>query len=248
MLKLENISKSFDGTSVLKGIDLEIADGETIIILGRSGSGKSVTLKLILRLLLPDEGRIFVDGEDTTEYSESQMMRIRKKIGMLFQGSALFDSMSVWENLAFPLREHTKLTLHEMDERIEELLYYVDMSGTENKSPAELSGGMKKRIALARAMIMKPKYIFYDEPTTGLDPITAMTINDLIVKTSKEHGITSVVVTHDMVSAFYVGDRFSFLHDGDIIFNGSAEEIRKSDKPAIQKFLKEAKWKKKSNE
>jgi phospholipid/cholesterol/gamma-HCH transport system ATP-binding protein len=243
MIELRNVKKSFAGNTVLDGIDLEIRKGETILILGKSGSGKSVTLKLILSLLQIDSGSIKIDGIETTELSEKEMMPFRKRIGMLFQGAALFDSMTVWENLAYPLREHTKVTLREIDDRICELLSFVNLSGTENKTPGELSGGMKKRIALARAMIMKPDYIFYDEPTTGLDPITASKINELIVRTQEEYGITQVVVTHDMVSAFYVGDRFSFLHDGKIIFIGTPEEIRSCDNKHISEFLKDAQWK-----
>ncbi len=243
MIKLENIHKSFDGMKVLNGLDLEIPAGETILILGKSGSGKSVTLKLILGLLEPDIGRITVNGEDITYYSERQMAPLRKKMGMLFQGAALFDSMSVWENLAYPLKEHRKMDIYQMDERIEEVLGFVNLVGSENKMPSELSGGMKKRVALARAMIMQPDFLFYDEPTTGLDPITASTINDLIIKTRENYGVTSVVVTHDLVSAFYVGTKFSFLHEGEIIFYGSSEEIRNSDNPHIQNFLREAQWK-----
>jgi len=243
MIELQNLYKSFDGLPVLRGVDLRIETGETMLILGQSGSGKSVTLKLILRLIEPDDGRIIIDDDDITDFSESRMMSVRKRIGMLFQGSALFDSMTVWENLGYPLREHTDLGFEEIDDRIREVLGFVAMDGVENKMPAELSGGMKKRIALARAIIMKPDYIFYDEPTTGLDPITASTINDLIVQSQKEYGITSVVVTHDLVSAFYVGDRFSFLHDGKIVFVGDKDGIRNTNIEAIRAFLKEAEWK-----
>ena len=243
MIKLKNIQKSFDGNIVLEDINLEIKTGETLLILGQSGSGKSVTLKLILRLLEPDFGSIIIDDEDTTLYSERKMMQIRKKIGMLFQGAALFDSMTVWENLAYPLREHTDLSIEEIDVEVQRVLGFVNMLDTDNKIPSELSGGMKKRIGLARAMITRPDYIFYDEPTTGLDPITAARINDLIVRSQEEYGVTSIVVTHDLVSAFYVGDRFSFLNEGKIIFVGSADEIRQNEHPAIQNFLREAQWK-----
>ncbi len=242
MIKLENIYKSFDGNQVLRDMSLEIPTGETLLILGKSGSGKSVTLKLILKLLEPDQGRIFIENEEITDYNDRQMTKLRKKMGMLFQGAALFDSMTVWENLAYPLREHQKMNIYQMDEKIEEALGFVNLVGSENKMPSELSGGMKKRVALARAMIMQPDYIFYDEPTTGLDPITASTINNLIIKTRENLGVTSVVVTHDMVSAFYVGTKFSFLHEGEIIFYGSADEIRNSKNQHIQDFLREAQW------
>ena len=243
MIKLNNIIKSFDGVNVLNGLNLEISKGETILILGKSGSGKSVTLKLILKLLEVDSGEILIEDEDITNFTERQMKPFRKRMGMLFQGAALFDSMSVWENLAYPLREHSKMDIYEMDERVEEVLGFVNMVGSEYKKPSELSGGMKKRVALARAMIMQPDYMFYDEPTTGLDPLTASKINSLIIKTQENLGVTSVVVTHDLVSAFQVGTKFSFLHEGEIIFFGTADEIRNEKEPNIRAFLKEAQWK-----
>ena len=243
MISLINIHKSFNGLKVLDSLSLEIQTGETMLILGRSGCGKSVLLKIILRLIIFEGGKIIVDNIDTSDFSEEEMIPIRKRIGMLFQGAALFDSMTVGKNLAYPLIENTDLDLVEINQRIKDMLRFIEMDGTEDKMPSELSGGMKKRVALARAMIMHPDYIFYDEPTTGLDPITANTINDLIIRTQKKYNITSIVVTHDLASAFKVGNRFSFIHDGKICFTGTKEEFRNNKQKAIQSFLSDALWK-----
>ncbi|MBN2541608.1 ATP-binding cassette domain-containing protein [bacterium] len=243
MIQLQNINKSFNGLKVLDSLSLEISTGETMLVLGRSGCGKSVLLKIILRLILFDAGKIIVDETDTSDFTEEEMIPVRKKIGMLFQGAALFDSMTVGQNLAYPLVEHTKFSSDEINERVKEMLRFVEMDGTEEKMPSELSGGMKKRVALARAMIMHPDYLFYDEPTTGLDPITANTINDLIIRTQKKYNVTSIVVTHDLVSAFKVGNRFSFIHDGKICFTGSKEEFLNNKQEAIKSFLSDALWK-----
>ncbi len=242
MIELKNIERSFDGKRVLHDISLKIPTNKTVIIMGRSGVGKSVLLKLILRILPLESGRIFIDGIDTTDFSEEQMLPVRKKIGMLFQGGALFDSMNVWQNLAYPLLEHTDMLTDEVNERITEMLNFIDMTGTKNKTPSELSGGMKKRVALARAMIMNPDYVFYDEPTTGLDPITSQKINDLIIRTKEEYNVTSIVVTHEISSALYVGDIFAFLHAGEILFYGTKEEILKSNIKVINQFLEDASW------
>ncbi|MGB9562007.1 MAG: ABC transporter ATP-binding protein, partial [bacterium] len=215
-------------------------------ILGRSGCGKSVLLKLILRLIVPDEGRIIIDGVDTTGFTDFEMNKIRKRIGILFQGSALFDSFTVEENVAYPLIEHSKIMADEIRRRVAEVLSFVELDGTEKLMPSELSGGMKKRVALARAIITNPDYIFFDEPTTGLDPITARKIDELIVRTSKEFGTTIVVVTHDLVSAFAVGSRFAFIHDGKITFSGSRDELLKSDRVEVQEFLRQSEWKRNS--
>jgi len=240
MIELYNICKSFDEQEVLQGLNLVIPQGKTTVVLGRSGCGKSVLLKVILRLMHFDDGRIIIGGIDTTQFSEQEMMPIRKKVGMLFQGSALFDSLTVWDNVAYPLREHTKLPYDEINLRVMELLEFVELPDAANKLPGALSGGMKKRVALARALVAEPDYIFYDEPTTGLDPITAGKINLLIKRTKEAFGTTSVVVTHDMISAFIVGDYFAFMHEGKIAFDGGLNELIKSENIALQEFLQEA--------
>lgn len=242
MISLKNISKSFDGSPVLERLTVDIGTGETFVIMGKSGCGKSVTLKIILRLITPDEGSIFIDGVDTTYFDEDAMMPFRRKIGMLFQGAALFDSMNVWQNLAFPLLEHTETPEGEIDDKIAELLSFVGLDGSQDKMPSELSGGMKKRVALARAMITEPSYVFFDEPTTGLDPVTSGKINDLIIRTRERFGVTSIVVTHDLVSAMKVGTRFAFIGDGKIAFEGTRAELLSSSNPELREFLKDAEW------
>jgi len=242
LIVLKYIDKAFDGNEVLCGLNLEVHNGETLIVMGKSGCGKSVLLKVILRLLLPDAGKIFIDGEDTTYFTEREMMRHRKNIGMLFQGAALFDSMNVWQNLAYPLLEHTDLPHSDIDDRIAQMLSFVDLEGSQSKFPSELSGGMKKRVALARAMIMQPRYVFYDEPTTGLDPVTSRIINDLIIRTREQFGVTSIIVTHDLASATRVGTRFAFISDGKITFSGDRKELLETDNPALREFLKDASW------
>ncbi len=240
MIELQNVKKSFDEQEVLSGINLVMPTGKTTVVLGRSGCGKSVMLKIILRLMPFDDGRIIIAGEDTTDYSEHEMMPIRKNVGMLFQGAALFDSMSVWENVAFPLLEHSKLSVTEIDNRVMDLLKFVGMAVASDKLPGELSGGMKKRVALARALITNPDFILYDEPTTGLDPVTAAKINYLISDTRGHYGTTSVVVTHDIVSALTVGDFFAFMHDGIIAFAGDKNEVLNTDVAELRDFIDEA--------
>ncbi len=242
MIELLDIHKAFDNVPVIEGMNLKIHDEDTLVIMGKSGCGKSVTLKLILRLIFPEQGEIFIDGEETLELPERRMMEIRKKIGMLFQGGALFDSMTVWQNLAFQMLEHTDISIPVIDQKISEILRFVGMEGSQEKSPNELSGGMQKRVALARALITTPEYVFFDEPTTGLDPVTAGRINDLIIRTREEFGVTSVVVTHDIVSAITVGTRFAFLDNGRITFYGLKEDLRKTENPALREFLKDASW------
>ena len=237
MIEIKNIKKSLDEKSVLNGINLTIPDGSTIVIIGCSGCGKTVLLKLIIGLMKPDEGRIFVDGEDITRMSYKELFSVRKKFGMLFQGAALFDSMTVEENIALALKEHTKLTDEEVRSRVEKTLMLVGLKTIEDKKPAELSGGMKKRVGLARALIMNPSFVLFDEPTTGLDPIMANTINDLILETHRKLNITSIVVTHDMTSAFKVGDRIAMLNNGKIVFNGTPSEMRENRTPVVRQFL-----------
>jgi phospholipid/cholesterol/gamma-HCH transport system ATP-binding protein len=238
MIELIDIHKSFEGKQVLKGVSLSLGDGETIVILGRSGCGKSVLLKIILRLLKQDQGSILIDGSDTTRYREEQMMPVRKRMGMLFQGAALFDSFNVGENVAYALREHTKLSEEQIGAKVAECLEFVELSGTGRLMPSELSGGMKKRVALARAMALDPVYMFYDEPTTGLDPLTSRKINQLIRKLQTERNVSSIVVTHEIANAFQVADRFVVIKDGEILMAGSAAEIKGSKLKFVQDFIK----------
>jgi phospholipid/cholesterol/gamma-HCH transport system ATP-binding protein len=236
MIRIERLSKSFADKEVLRNISLDFERGQTTVVLGRSGTGKSVLLKLILRLMPLDSGRVYVDDIDTTDFSEEEMMGVRKKMGMLFQGSALFDSMNVYENVAYSLREHSGLTEIEISSRVQEKLRFVEMSGTENLLPSELSGGMQKRIALARAMANDPDYIFFDEPTTGLDPITAQTINELIRRVQFQTGTTVIVVTHDIESASFVGQKLVLIRDGEVHFEGTPEEFLNSDNEFVRIF------------
>lgn len=234
----DEVQKSFDGREVLRGLTLVIRKGEALVILGGSGTGKTVILKHIVGLLSPDEGRVFVDGKDITEYSENQLLTVRRKIGFLFQGSALFDSMSVFDNVAFPLQEHTKLSESEIEKRIHEKLKLVGLEGTDWMMPDKLSGGMKRRVALARAIILEPEALLYDEPTTGLDPITTRWVSKLMRNIHESLGITSVIVTHNVQSAFTVADRIAFLYRGRIKFVGTPEEIKVSGDHIVQEFLK----------
>jgi phospholipid/cholesterol/gamma-HCH transport system ATP-binding protein len=207
------------------------------VIIGRSGMGKSVLLKHIVRLLEPDAGHIWVEGQEITALSRGRLMELRKKFGMLFQGAALFDSMTICENIGLILKEHTDWSDDRIRQRACECLEMVGLVGTEDKLPSALSGGMKKRAGLARAIVMEPQYILYDEPTTGLDPITADAINDLIIKLQRELNVTSIVVTHDMPSAYKVGDRMVMLNDGRIIYDGSVDEVRATDHAAVKQFI-----------
>jgi phospholipid/cholesterol/gamma-HCH transport system ATP-binding protein len=236
MIKTVSLSKSFGEKEVLKSLSIDFEGGETTVVLGRSGTGKSVLLKVILRLLSIDSGEVYIDDIDTTHFSESQMMSIRKKMGMLFQGSALFDSMTVFENVAFTLREHTRLAEREIKRVVEEKLEFVEMSGTEGLTPAELSGGMQKRIALARTMANNPDYIFFDEPTTGLDPITARTINELIIRVREQTGTTVVVVTHDLESAAMVAQKIVLIKEGEKYFEGTPDDFQRSDIDFVRTF------------
>ena len=237
MIILKDIRKSFEENEVLKGVDIEIDVGQTMVILGQSGCGKSVLLKLILRLMVPDQGKIYIDKEDTTPLSEEEMMPVRKKFGTLFQSAALFDSLTVADNVAYMLHEHTDMSKRDVADRVEEVLSFVSLSGVQKKMPADLSGGMKKRVALARALAYQPRYILYDEPTTGLDPMTAKTINELIRDTQEKFDVTSIVVTHDLISAFYVGDRFALIKDGVASFNGTPDEFKAAVDPFIIEYL-----------
>jgi len=236
MIKTINLCKNFGEKVVLKDLSIEFDKGKTTVVLGRSGTGKSVLLKLILRLLPIDSGEVHIDDVNTTDFKEHQMMAVRKKMGMLFQGSALFDSMTVYENVAFALREHTRLSENKIREVVREKLKFVEMSGTEELMPSELSGGMQKRIALARSMASNPDYIFFDEPTTGLDPITAQTINELIKRVQEHTGSTVVVVTHDLESAFYVAQKIVLLKEGEKHFEGTPVDFQNSNQEFVVEF------------
>jgi phospholipid/cholesterol/gamma-HCH transport system ATP-binding protein len=235
MITLENLTKSFGSRTVLDGVSLEIPEGQNTVIIGSSGAGKSVTLKLIVGLLEPDEGRVLVDGKAVHELDRDQLTELRGRIGYVFQFSALFDSMTVAENIRLGLVKRG-FAEEEIRERVTESLAVVDLAGTEGKFPAELSGGMRKRVGIARAIAFKPHYILYDEPTTGLDPVTAATMDQLIIRT-RDLGVTGLVVTHDMRSAFTVGNQVAMLHQGKIRQTGSVAEIRESDDPIVRQFI-----------
>ncbi len=237
MIEIKDVHKDFGENQVLRGVDLDIQKGETTVIIGRSGCGKSVLLKHIIGLLKPDRGQVLVDGEDITAYNDGQLNQMRQKFGMLFQGSALFDSMTVDENVGLGLREHTKMPEVEIKEKVTKTLKLVGLSGIEEKKPAELSGGMRKRVGLARAIAMDPEYVLYDEPTTGVDPIMADVINELIVSCRDALSITSIAVTHDMTSAYKIADRIAMLYEGKIIFVGTPDETKDTDHPVVKQFI-----------
>lgn len=234
---LQSVVKSFQDRKVLDHLDFKIDRGETVVIIGRSGEGKSVMLKHIVRLLEPDSGSVWIDGEEITGMRKQRLFEIRKRFGMLFQGSALFDSMTICENVSLGLVEHSGLSREEIKGRACDCLAMVGLQASENKLPSELSGGMKKRAGLARAIAMQPDYILYDEPTTGLDPITSDAINDLILKLQAELNVTSIVVTHDMASAFKIADRMAMLSEGRIIYAGSVDDVRHTGHPVIRQFI-----------
>lgn len=234
---IRGVTKQFGELVVLDGVDMHIPRGEQRVILGRSGQGKSVLLKLIVGLLDPDAGSIQVDGEEVPRHSRGDLYQLRRRFSMVFQGGALFDSMTILENVTLGLQEHTSLSRPELVARGEEALAMVGLEGTRDKMPSEMSGGMRKRASLARAIIEKPDYILYDEPTTGLDPITSDAINRLIQSLARELGVTSVVVTHDMQSAFTVGDRFALLNNGRIVFEGSKAEAQAAAEGPIRQFI-----------
>lgn len=238
MIEIKNLHKSFNSNKVLQGVNLEIETGETIVIIGRSGCGKSVLIKHIVGLLYPDEGYVKVEGQKVDELNLKELYNLRSKFGFLFQGSALFDSMTVEENIALPLVESgKKFSRMELDKKVAEKLELVGMAGVQNLKPAELSGGMKKRVGLARALITDPDYIFYDEPTTGLDPIMSDSIDDLIKELTEKLNATSVVVTHDMYSVKNVANKVAMMHEGKIHFLGSPAELISSNDRIIKEFI-----------
>jgi phospholipid/cholesterol/gamma-HCH transport system ATP-binding protein len=237
MIAVRGLKKRFGLQEILRGVDLSVATGETLVIIGRSGVGKSVLLKNLIGLMTPNEGEIWIDGQSIIGLGERQLAAIRRKVGILFQGGALFDSMTVEENIAFPLREAGERNGRVIAQKIDEMLEVIELEGQQKKMPVNLSGGMKKRVGLARAIINRPSCILYDEPTSGLDPVVSDSINRLIRRLQKRYRVTSVVVTHDMKSAFHVGDHIAYLHEGRIYFYGSPAEIQASTDPLIQDFL-----------
>lgn len=238
MIVIQDLHKSFGGNKVLKGLDLTINKGEALTIIGRSGCGKSVLLKHIIGLLKPDQGTVTVEGYDINKIKEKDLYELRKKFGFLFQGAALFDSMTVGENVSLPLIEgNTKFTQTEIDKAVAEKLEMVALPGIEKLKPAELSGGMRKRVGLARALITNPEYILYDEPTTGLDPIMSESIDNLIKELSDKLKVTSIIVTHDMISVNIVAERVAMAHEGKIYFTGTPKELMASGDEVIQDFI-----------
>ncbi|MFH1743360.1 MAG: ABC transporter ATP-binding protein [bacterium] len=237
MIRVSGLRKELAGRWVLNGVDMSIPQGETHVIIGRSGEGKSVLLKHFCGLFQPDEGKVWIDGQEISRLSEKELYPVRAKIGLLFQGSALFDSLTVKENVGFSLYEHDRIPESEIRKRVLENLEMVRLGNILDKMPSELSGGMRKRVGLARAITKRPKIILYDEPTTGLDPVTADAINDLIIHLSEQLKVSSVVVTHDLASAFKVGDRFSMLFEGKIIYTGTPAEVRDTPNPYIRQFI-----------
>lgn len=237
IVEFRDVHKRFGRLTVLNGVDVALERGKTTVIIGESGTGKSVLLKHMVGLIHPDSGEVHVAGQRIDKLKEWQLGPVRKRFGFLFQMGALFDSMTAGENIAFPLLEHTHLSRDEIDEIVARKLALVGLDGAQPKRPAELSGGQRKRVALARAIALDPEIILYDEPTTGLDPIRADTINDLIIKLKQELGVTSVVVTHDMTSAFKVADRILMLSQGTFIADGTADDFRNSTDPRVRRFV-----------
>jgi phospholipid/cholesterol/gamma-HCH transport system ATP-binding protein len=236
-IRIEKLHKRFGHNHVLRGITLNVRPGRTRVILGCSGSGKSVLLKLIIGLLKPDSGSILVDTQDITQLDGRELINIRRKFGMVFQQAALFDSMSVFDNVAFPLREHTTLSAKDIQSKVEAKLALVGLEHTGPRYPSELSGGMRKRVGLARAVILDPEVILYDEPTTGLDPLTTENVDQMILDAKSQLGITSIVISHDIGSALKVGDDIAVIHEGEIVADDSSAALRQSQHPFVKRFL-----------
>jgi phospholipid/cholesterol/gamma-HCH transport system ATP-binding protein len=238
IIEIKDLYKSFGSSQVLSGINLSVPAGSTLVILGGSGSGKTVLMKHMIGLLKPDKGEVIIDGEDIVPMGPEQLEKIRRKFGMVFQAAALFDSMNVYENVSFPLREHRKdLSEEQMHDLVREKLSVVGLKNVEQKFPSDLSGGMRKRVGLARAIVLDPKIVLYDEPTTGLDPITTDYVDEMILDAKKQLGVTSVVISHDIASAFKVADNIAFLYQGLIVDQGPPSKLRHSEHPGVKLFL-----------
>jgi phospholipid/cholesterol/gamma-HCH transport system ATP-binding protein len=237
-ITVKDVYKSFNSQPVLNGINMEIEKGKTTVIIGKSGGGKSVLMKHLIGLMKPDSGEIWIDGDEITHLSERQLNKVRKRFGMLFQEAALFDSMTVGDNVAFPLREHTDLSEREILQKVEEGLRQVGLVDATKKMPSELSGGMKKRVGLARALALDPEIVLFDEPTSALDPVIALTIEELIQETQASLKKTYVVISHDILGMFRIADKVAMLYDGRIVAAGTPQEVRMSEQPAVKEFLK----------
>jgi len=236
-IEIVNIHKAFNGNQVLKGFSLTIPEGETVSVIGGSGSGKSVALKHLVGLLTPDEGDIWIDGENISRLDQESVYELRRNVGFVFQFAALFDSMSVAENVGMGLRRISGIGPDRIAQRVEECLHMVDLDGYGDRKPSELSGGQRKRVGFARAIATEPKYLLYDEPTTGLDPLTSAVIDQIMIRMADELGVTGVVVTHDMKSAFRISDRIAMLYDGRIRFVGTPDELRNAEDPVVKGFI-----------
>ncbi len=237
MIDVRELHKRFGDHEVLRGVDLVVEEGSTVVILGGSGSGKTVLMKHMIGLLKPDRGQVLVEGEDIVPLGPAELEVVRRKFGMVFQAAALFDSMTVYENVSFPLREHTRLGEARMRQIVREKLDIVGLHDVEEKYPADLSGGMRKRVGLARAIVLEPKIVLYDEPTTGLDPITTEYVDEMILEAKAKLGVTSVVISHDVASSFKVADTVAFLSGGTIVEQGAPERMRNATHPAFRQFL-----------
>lgn len=237
MIEMIDVKKSFGENHVLRGVNLRIESAESMVVIGGSGTGKSVILKHIIGLIRPDAGEVIIDGENIPDLSDRELNEFRKRFGMLFQGAALFDSLSVWENVGFGLKEHRNLPDDEVREIVRQKLAMVGLKGIEDRMPADLSGGMKKRVGLARAIAMDPQIILYDEPTTGLDPIMSDVINNLIREMNQTLSVTSVTITHDMKSAYKIADKIAMLYQGQILEMGTPDQIRETSNPVVQQFI-----------
>ncbi len=237
MISVRGLTRSIGPQEILRGVDLDVAKGETLVIIGRSGGGKSVLLKHLVGLMQPDAGEIWIEGENITSLSERKLAAIRRKVGILFQGGALFDSMTVEENISFPLLEAGERDANVIRAQVNEMLEVIGLEGQQDKMPVNLSGGMKKRVGLARSIIRRPSCILYDEPTAGLDPVVSDSINQLIRRLQERYHITSIVVTHDMKSAFHIADHIAYLHEGRIYFYGTPAELEQTQDALMQDFL-----------
>lgn len=238
MIEIRGLKKSFNNNHVLKGIDFTVQDGEILVIIGKSGCGKTVLLKHLIGLIQPDDGDILVDGVAVNRIRRKELLQLRKRFGMLFQSAALFDSLTVEENIALPLKEHSSMDRESIRKKVKEKLKLVGLEKIEHLRPSELSGGMKKRVGLARALVLDPSYLLFDEPTTGVDPIMADRINDLIIDLQKRLNVTAIAVTHDLRSAYKIGSRLAMLAEGRIVFMGTVDDIKKSKDPTVMEFIK----------